>query len=125
VSELWDTTIVIDLLRGHPPAVAYADQLLAPPSCSEITRVEVMRGVRNGERRSTERLLATFGWIAVDEAVARAAGELGRASRRSDQGIATADLVIAATATLSGLKLVTLNARHFPTIPGVVVPYRP
>jgi predicted nucleic acid-binding protein len=33
--------------------------------------------------------------------------------------------VIAATATLSGLKLVTLNAHHFPTIPGVVVPYRP
>jgi predicted nucleic acid-binding protein len=124
VTELWDTTIVIDLLRGYPPAVAYADQLTAPPTCSEITRVEVLRGVRSGERRSTERLLATFGWIPVDEAVARAAGELGRAVRRSHQGIATADLVIAATATLNGLKLVTLNARHFPTVRDAVVPYR-
>ncbi len=125
MTVLFDTSVVIDILRGVAPAIAYARSLAEPPACSEITRVEVLRGLRSGERRTTERLLASLRWIAVDEPIARRAGELGRKFRRSHQGLATADLVIAATAEGQGLTLATLNLRHFPMIPGLAAPYGP
>ena len=120
---LLDSTVVIDLLRGFRPAHDYVLRLDAIPAASEITRVEVLRGVRSGERRLTERLLATFRWIAVDEAVARRAGDLGRRWRASHRGLATADLVIAATALEHELALATLNVRHFPMFEPLEPPY--
>jgi predicted nucleic acid-binding protein len=123
VSALWDTSVVIDLLRGHSSAIAYARALSEPPSCSEITRVEVLRGLRSNERRATERLFATITWLPVDEAIARRAGDLGRTWRRSHVGIGTADLIIAATAEELALELATLNVKHFPMVRGLQPPY--
>ena len=115
---LLDSTVVIDLLRGHRAALDYVLSLGTVPAASEITRVEVLRGVRSGERRLTERLLGTFRWLPLDEAVARRAGDLGRRWRASHRGLATADLVIAATALEHELDLATLNVRHFPMFEG-------
>ena len=121
---LLDSTIVIDLLRGHRPALEFVGGLDQVPAASEITRVEVLRGVRSGERRMTERLLGTLAWIALDEPIARRAGELGRRWRASHRGLATADLVIAATAIEHELGLATLNVRHFPMFEKLTPPYR-
>jgi predicted nucleic acid-binding protein len=85
---VWDTSIIIDVLRGDPEAVAYAKSLGEVPACSEISRVEVLRGIRSGERAATNRLLDAFDWVILDEAIARRAGELGRRWRRSHQGSA-------------------------------------
>jgi predicted nucleic acid-binding protein len=123
VSVLLDTSIVIDILRGAQPALDYARRLTEPPTCSEITRVEVLRGLRSDERRATERLFGTLRWAPVDESVARRAGELGRRYRRSHRGLATADLIIAASAIELGLELATLNVRHFPMVPDLAAPY--
>lgn len=123
MSVLLDTSIVIDLLRGALPALDYARNLAETPTCSEITRVEVVRGLRSGERRATERLLGAVRWVPVDEAIARRAGEVGRRYRRSHRGLATADLIIAATALELDLALATLNVRHFPMLPGLARPY--
>ena len=120
---LLNSTVVIDLLRGHRPALDYVLSIGAVPAASEITRVEVLRGIRSGERRLTERLLGTFRWFPLDEAVARRAGDLGRRWRASHRGIATADLVIAATAIEHELDLATLNVRHFPMFDGLAPPY--
>ena len=121
---LLDSTVVIDLLRGYQPALDFVLGLGTVPAASEITRVEVLRGVRSGERRLTERLLGTFRWLPLDEAVARRAGDLGRRWRASHRGLATADLVIAATALEHELDLATLNVRHFPMFDGLAPPYR-
>jgi predicted nucleic acid-binding protein len=59
----------------------------------------------------------------VDESIARRAGELGRRYRRSHHGLATADLIIGASALELGLELATLNVRHFPMVPGLAAPY--
>jgi len=123
MSVLCDTSVIIDILRNFAPAVAWARTLPEPPVCSEITRVEVLRGLRTDDRRTTERLFGAIAWVGLDEAISRRAGELGRASRRSHQGIATADLMIAATAAEHGHELATLNLRHFPMIPGLHSPY--
>jgi predicted nucleic acid-binding protein len=121
---LLDSSIVIDLLRGHPPALEYVRALEQLPVASEITRVEVLRGVPGGDRRLAERLLGTFGWLPLDEPIARRAGDLGRRWTASHRGLATADLVIAATALEHGLTLATLNIRHFPMFEALEPPYR-
>ena len=94
-----------------------------PGAAAEITRVEVLRGVRSGERRLTERLLGSLRWIPLDEPIARRAGDLGRRWRASYRTLPTADLVIAATAIEHGLDLATLNVRHFPMFEMLVPPY--
>jgi hypothetical protein len=123
VSVLLDTSVVVDILRAYGPALDFARSLDDVPACSEITRVEVLRGLRSHERRTTERFLATLVWHEVDEAVARRAGEMGRAFRRSHSGVSVPDLVVAATAEEMGLPLATLNVRHFPMLGGLTPPY--
>ncbi len=118
-----DSSILIDLLRHRPAAL---DLLLGQteiPTCSEITRVEVMQGVRSPERQVAEALLATFVWADVDERIARRAGELGHRWRRSHPGLGVADLVIGATALELGMPLATLNVRHFPMFQRLKPPY--
>jgi predicted nucleic acid-binding protein len=117
-----DSTVLIDLLRGHAPALSYLGSLDEVPACSEVTRVEVMRGVRNRERDATERLMHSLGWIGVDEQIARRAGTLGRRWRRSHL-LATTDLIIAATAQELDAELATSNVRHYPMFEGLRAPY--
>lgn len=124
MSAVLDTTVLIDVLRGHGAAVDYVLKLEQVAACSEVTRVEVVRGLRSDERRSAERLFQHLRWVSVDEAISRAAGELGRRLRRSHSGIGVADLIIAATAEELGLPLATTNVRHFPMFRGLRPPYR-
>jgi predicted nucleic acid-binding protein len=123
LTVLWDTSILIDVLRGAPAAVAYAQALHEVPACSEISRVEVLRGVRSAERPATERLLGSIIWIPLDESIARRAGALGREWGRSHPGIGTADLVVAASAQELGANLATSNIRHYPMFDGLAPPY--
>jgi predicted nucleic acid-binding protein len=119
-----DTTVLIDLLRGRSAALDYLRSLDDVPACSEITRVEVMRGLRHRERDATEALMRTMRWIGLDEQIARRAGALGRTWRRSHL-IANADLIIAATAQELGAELATSNTRHYPMFDGLKPPYDP
>jgi predicted nucleic acid-binding protein len=118
-----DTSILIDVLRGSQPAADWMTSLDEVPVCSEITRTEILRGVRSAERSPTERLLGAVRWLAVDERVSRRAGDLGRKHRRSHTGLATADLLIAATAVELDAKLATANTKHFPMFSRLRAPY--
>ena len=124
MSALLDTTVLIDLLRGVPAAREYLGGLPQIPTASEITRIEVWRGLRSGERAGAERLFGKLAWRSLDESVARRAGELGRRWRRSHAAISIADLAIAATADLLELPLATTNLRHFPMFPSLRPAYR-
>jgi predicted nucleic acid-binding protein len=118
-----DTTAIIDLLRGDPGAKSWLGALPAPPYCSEITRVEVTRGLRSAERAPTYRLFEVLRWVALTKEIAALAGEFGRSYRRSHTGLAVADLVVAATATRLEAELASHNVRHFPMFPGLKPPY--
>lgn len=124
MSVLLDTSVIIDVLRGLPAAIRYTTSLKEVPTCSEITRVEVLRGLRSADRTATERLFRSLRWAGIDETVARRAGEMGRTYRRSHMGVGTTDLIIAATAEELGLTVATLNVKHFPMISGLRAPYR-
>lgn len=118
-----DATVLIDHLRGHPAATTYLSGLAAPPPCSELTRVEVGRGLRSAERQAARALFAGIDWVPVDAEIASEAAELGRRYRRSHRTIDLADLVVAATARVRGVTPVTTNVKHFPMFPGLVAPY--
>lgn len=123
MSFVLDTTVIIDAMREHGPAIEFLTTLERVPVCSEITRVEVMEGLRSAERSTAERWFQIVRWIVVDEAIARRAGELGRRWRRSHPGIGTVDLVVAASAQHLDLNVATTNVRHFPMFRGLRPPY--
>lgn len=122
---LVDTSVLIDYLRGVPAA---ADLLESERSAealhaSEISRLEVLAGMRATEEAQTRLLLSTLRWHPVDAEVAERAGELGRAWLPSHRGIDGADLAIAATASLLDARLLTVNVRHFPMFTDLGRPY--
>jgi len=123
VSVVFDTSILIDVLRGDAGALGYVRRVTDVPTCSEVTRIEVARGLRSGERTSAEQLFRTLHWVALDEPIARRAGELGRRWDRHRPGISLADLVIAATAEQVDAELATANVRHFPMFEDLQPPY--
>lgn len=124
VRRVLDTTVLIDVLRGYVPAVEFLAGLDELPACSEITRLEIMRGLRSGERGQAERVFQTLDWIPVDEHVSRAAGEYGRHLRRSHGSIDNEDLIVAASAEILGGEVATSNTKDFPMFPGLKRPYR-
>jgi len=123
VSVVFDTSILIDVLRGDAAALGYVRRVTVVPTCSEVTRIEVARGLRSGERTSVEQLFRTLHWVPLDELIARRAGELGRRWDRHRPGISLADLVIAATAEEVDAELATANVRHFPMFENLQPPY--
>ncbi len=120
--DLLDASVAIDYLRGRQEAlevVDAADELIA----SEITRYEVLVGVKPSEEELTEDLLALPAWVAVDEGIARRAAALAREYRASHSGIEDADYLIAATALELGARLLTTNVKHFPMLSGLAPAY--
>ena len=118
-----DTTILVDHLRAVRPASEYLASLAERPCCSEITRIEVIQGLRSAERGAAEGLFALIEWVPVSESIARRAGDLGRQWRRSHPGIGVADLAIAATTEEQEATLATRNLKHFPMFSGLRAPY--
>ncbi len=118
-----DTTVIIDILRGFQPAIEWVESIERRFVASEVTRIEVLQGLRSHERGAAERAFAALRWIAVDESIARRAGELGRRWRRSHRSLSLADLVIGSTAIEFGAELATSNVRHYPMLPNLRPPY--
>lgn len=118
-----DSSVLIDVLRGSQAAGEFIAGLGGRPACSEVSRIEIIQGLRSSERRPATRLFAMVDWVPVDKAVARRAGELGRKWRQSHPGIDLADLAIAATAEEIGVPLATRNLKHFPMFEGLRAPY--
>ena len=123
MSVVFDTSILIDVLRGDSAALGYVRGVTDVPTCSEVTRIEVTRGLRSRERTSAEQLFRTLHWVPLDEPIARRAGELGRRWDRHRPRVSLADLVIAATAEQIDGELATANVRHFPMFEDLQAPY--
>lgn len=120
-----DTSVLIDYLRGHSEAgrLLEREQAASPLHASEITRLEILAGMRRSEERETTALLSVLVWHPVDRVVSEEAGSLGRRWLASHHGIDSADLAIAATALVEGARLLTLNVRHFPMFAELERPY--
>lgn len=121
---LFDTDVLIDYLRNRPEAVACVEQRMAGLATSALVVSELFAGVRDGaERDALDTMVRAFDVIPVDAEIAEAGGLLRRDFGPS-HGTGLVDALIAATAQRSGARLVTLNAKHFPMLRNVLVPYR-
>jgi len=125
VTALVDTSVLIDYLRGDPRAAAVleGERAAAPLHASEITRLEVLAGMRPVEEDATRALLSTLVWHPLDAELAEEAGQLGRRWLPSHSAIDSADLAIAATAVHARARLLTRNTKRFPMFPDLEAPY--
>lgn len=123
MSVVVDTSVLIDHLRASHPATEFLAGLEARPACSEITRIEILQGLRSAEQKAAARLFVLIEWVPLTEGIAQRAGALGREWRRSYPGIGVADLAIAATALELDANLATRNLKHFPMFKGLRAPY--
>ena len=121
-----DTSVLIDHLRGDARAlnvllerVHHGDDLWGVA----VIRTEVLVGMRDGEEEATDRLLRHLHWLDVDVELTDIAGGLGRRYLRSHPGVDTVDYLIAAAVQTLDARLLTLNVRHFPMIPGLLPAY--
>lgn len=116
----------MDHLRGLRAATELLAGLISDGEtlvASEITRFELLAGVRDAERDALEAFFSSLGWARVDEEISRAAGALAHRFRRGHRGIGDADHLIAATAIVLDADLLTTNVRHFPMLEGLRAPY--
>ena len=118
---LIDTGLVIRHLRGHNPSV----QLLRGISkagrlcIATITRLEIYAGMHPHEQFATQKLLSRFVNLDLNRQIADQAGGYIYTSRQAGKRLHVPDAVIAATAVLNQLTLVTLNTADFAPIPGL------
>jgi len=116
---LLDTNILIDVLRGEPPALAWLEQQ-ERPLISVISWIEVLVGCREGESGRVEAWLDTFPRLPLNDAIALESVRL-----RQRHGLKIPDAIILATARCADLSLATRNSRDFPLALGDVVhPYQ-
>jgi predicted nucleic acid-binding protein len=126
VNIVVDTSVLIDHLRGDARALNLLLEVVRSGEdlwSVSVVRTEILVGVRDGEEHATERLLDQLHWLDVDQELADAAGRLGRRYLRSHPGVDTVDYLIAAAVEKLGARLLTMNVRHFPMIPGLTPAY--
>lgn len=109
---LIDTDVFIDHFRG-------AHMLRCPDAgrvaYSVVTRCELFSG-RRVDEHGVRALLEPIDEIEVDRHVAERAGRL-----RREHGLRTPDAIIAATALIEGLVLLTNNVADFEHVPGLTI----
>lgn len=120
--KLLDTSVVVDFLRGQADAIRLLTDITEerePVLASELTRFELLAGVRAEEEPALERFFAAVEWIPAGEEVSRLAGDLARLYRPSHNGIDAVDYLIAATCLIAKADLLTKNVKHFPMFEGL------
>ncbi len=115
---LVDTDVFVWCLRGNSKAVATVERL-PQRKISVITRMELMQGCRDKkEHHLLRRFLNDF-----EVEVIELSAEIGyRADTLMEDfhlagGVGIADCLIAASASVLGVSLLTANARHFRCFP--------
>ena|SRR5208283_3119886 len=114
---VFDTTVLIDHLRGHPQALQLIKKVESGEiagSISALTVAELFAGGDSGaekRKESINRLISLFEIVPLDRIVGERAGVMKRES-----GSSLADSVIAATAVMLGCRLLTGNAKDFDCI---------
>ena len=120
---LIDTDILSYAVRGDPAVLSrFADAGPAPCLISCVSLYELTFGIERSPKQRTlwqawQSIADLVVPLAVDEDVAQKAASLRAQLEARGQIIGPIDPLIAATALVHGLCLVTHNVRHFENIP--------
>ena len=112
-----DTTFLVDLLAGESAAIDFASTLAEPAAVSAVSFYELLfaaRGRRRLER--VEALSRDYAVLLADYEVCAMAAAIQSKLGGSGEMIPVLDAVIAATAILAGLPVITTD-EHFQRIP--------
>lgn len=118
---LLDSGIVIRQLRGQRQTVRLLRGLgkMGRLAVASITRLEIHAGMHPDEKYATQKLLSRFATLDLDQDIADRAGDIIYTMHSQGTNIAVPDAIIAATALINNLTLVTFNTRHFTFINGL------
>ncbi len=114
---LLDTSVIIDALNRKRSrwqllkALVESGETLA---CSAMTVMEIYAGVRPRESAATQAFLDGLEHYTVDRELGRYAGLLKNEWSKQGRTLSAPDVVIAATALLHKLVLMTDNRKDFP-----------
>jgi predicted nucleic acid-binding protein len=113
---LLDTNLLILSLRGDLTIIGLVAELSAQDGIyiSVVTSLELFAGMRPREEADTKALLNSLISLPVDAAIAEQAGRWIYQYARQGVQLSFPDALIAATALVEELTLVTTNRRHFP-----------
>jgi predicted nucleic acid-binding protein len=115
--HLLDTSVLVPILRKNEAALAWFEESVDDPRMSVISLTELYLGVRRQrEERDLTELEQRVRPLPVDRDIAVRAGVFVRRYGPS-HSVEIPDAIIAATAEHHGLRLATLNVKHFPMFP--------
>ncbi len=132
---LLDTNVISLFAPDKPPVSSETQNWIREQSAkdglylSAVTIAEIQRGIRKLQRKSADvkagKIEQWFGELTrqfdsrilpVDAKVAMAAGTIEEQAESKGHRQGLADVLIAATALVHGLTIVTLNVRHFASL---------
>ena len=111
-----DSDVIIEILRGARGTLQAAialEESGVPTFCTAISWAEIFAGVRRGEEAVTRAFFEARGEVVLDDKIGRQAGDYLARYAKSHR-VEIADALIAAAAATSGLRLWTLNRKHYP-----------
>ncbi|MGB9848812.1 MAG: type II toxin-antitoxin system VapC family toxin [Moorellaceae bacterium] len=117
---LIDTCVLIDHLTGRltPEVTSWLEAAILSGAAvtSVIVYHELFTGARTPKaQKAVMSLLENWEIIPVDREIAGTAAALRREWAEKGKAMGMADSLIAASALVRGMKVVTSNLRHFPT----------
>lgn len=118
---LLDTDVLVDIQRGHTPAIAWFASLTTLPSVPGFVVMELVQDAQNAQQvRQALKLVAPLPVVWPAEAdCSRALADF--TAYNLSHGLGLLDALIAACATgLSGT-LCTFNVKHYRVVPGLVL----
>lgn len=123
---LLDTDILSNLMKGNEVVVRRAQEYLSEYeqfSFSIITRYEILRGLRAKgayiQEAKFDTLCSSSKLYGINDLVVKEAAGIYADLRNQGTVIGDADILIAATARVNGLRLSTNNQKHFGRIKGL------
>jgi predicted nucleic acid-binding protein len=118
--DLVDTDVLIDVQRGHPPAVAWFAGLATFPGVCGLVVMELIQDARDArEIQRALKLVAPLPVLWPNESdCAKALSDF--AALHLGSGLGLLDALIAACAVGQSATLFTFNDKHYRSVPGLV-----
>lgn len=114
--HLIDTDILIWVLRGNKKYEEFLQNLKDKDtlSISTVTIAEIYKNIFPSEIIKTEGILNEFQTWDVTSSIAKQAGLYWQQYVKHLKNLSLTDCLIAATASINNLTLISLNIKHFP-----------
>ncbi|MBL7078176.1 type II toxin-antitoxin system VapC family toxin [Candidatus Shapirobacteria bacterium] len=112
---LLDTNVILESFWGREPVAALVKGWIKKGeiAISAVSVAEILSKASKEEKEKLNLLISRFGVLPIDEVIAEIAGDYRLQFARKKKRVYLLDCLIAATAKLYNLKLVTKNIKDY------------